>query len=62
MCEKYKLNAMLFVPRECLVKYGKMAHRICENCWWDEDAGFAKENGTHKCPGCQKNVVLTMSD
>ena len=23
------------IPRECLMKHGKAAHRICEDCWWD---------------------------
>jgi hypothetical protein len=28
-------------------------HKICENCWWDEEQGFALEHTSHKCPGCK---------
>lgn len=59
MCEKnIKINNTL-VPRECLVKYGKIAHRICQDCWWDPNIGFAREDACHKCPGCQKGLPLT---
>jgi hypothetical protein len=48
-----------FVPRECLMKHGKAAHRICEDCWWDPKKGFALETSSHKCPGCEKGLPLT---
>jgi hypothetical protein len=39
--------------------HGKAAHRICQDCWWDQNIGFAREEGTHRCPGCQKGLPLT---
>jgi hypothetical protein len=48
-----------FVPRECLMKHGKAAHRICKHCWWDPKKGFALESSSHKCPGCEKCLPLT---
>ncbi len=44
------------LPTQC-VKKMEMVHKICETCWWDEEKGFARENGCHKCPGCMtKNM------
>jgi len=59
MCEKMVAVKDTFVPRECLMKHGKAAHRICENCWWNEKTGFALESTSHECPGCKKGVPLT---
>jgi hypothetical protein len=59
ICEKIVDFKHTFVPRECLMKYGKAAHRICEECWWDPQSGFALETASHKCPGCQKGFPLT---
>jgi hypothetical protein len=59
ICEKTFLINDTLVPRECLMKHGKGAHRICKNCWWDPEFGFALETSSHKCPGCQKNLPLT---
>jgi hypothetical protein len=56
MCEKIINKDDAFIPRECLNKYGKAAHRICKNCWWNE---FALEGVSHKCPGCVKGLPLT---
>ena len=47
------------IPRVCLAKYGLNAHRICQDCWWDPEIGFAREDGDHSCPGCRKNMPLT---
>lgn len=47
------------IPRECLNKYGQKAHRICSECWWRPETGFASETASHKCPGCVKNLPLT---
>lgn len=59
MCEKqFPINNTL-IPRECLMKNGKAAHRICQNCWWDPETGFALDSSSHKCPGCQKGLPLT---
>ena len=56
MCEKMVEKENTFVPRECLNKYGKAAHRICNDCWWNE---FALEGTSHSCPGCVKGLPLT---
>lgn len=47
------------VPSKCLQINGKRAHRICSECWWNPDTGFARENAPHGCPGCAKNLPLT---
>lgn len=59
MCERIFDKDNTLVPRECLIKYGNEAHRICQNCWWDPEKGFAREDASHKCPGCQKGLLLT---
>jgi hypothetical protein len=59
MCERIVFLKITFVPRECLMKYGKAAHRICEDCWWDPNNGFALETSSHECPGCIKGLLLT---
>jgi hypothetical protein len=56
ICEKMIKKDDTLIPRECLKKYGKAAHRICQNCWWNE---FAVEGVSHKCPGCEKGLPLT---
>jgi len=44
------------VPRECLVKYGKVrAHKVCGKCWWSK---FALEGVSHKCPGCANMLPI----
>ena len=59
-CEKVVNKDNTFIPSECLVKYGlNVAHRICKDCWWDSIIGFARECGSHKCPGCIKGLPLT---
>jgi hypothetical protein len=60
MCERNVEKANTLVPRECLMEHGqKAAHRICQDCWWDPTIGFAREDVSHKCPGCQKGFPLT---
>jgi hypothetical protein len=59
ICEKTVDLKDTFVPRECLMKHNKAAHRICQDCWWNKDTGFALETSSHKCPGCQKGLPLT---
>jgi len=43
--------------------YGERAHRICKRCWWPKrgkpNTGFAREDGTHKCPGCERVLPPT---
>ena len=59
MCEKMVDLKDTFVPGKCLTDHGKAAHRICKDCWWDEEKGFALETSSHKCPGCVKGLPLT---
>ena len=60
MCEKNVNKSDTLVPTICQSKYGpQAAHRICQDCWWDPNTGFAVENRSHKCPGCQKGLPLT---
>ena len=47
------------MPSECKIKYGMRAHRICEECWFKPETGFAIEGRSHKCPGCEKGLPLT---
>jgi hypothetical protein len=58
MCENKINKADTLIPRECLAKYGSRAHRICKDCWWDPEKGFAREDASHKCPGCIKGIPL----
>jgi len=61
MCEKMVDKYNTFIPRVCLMTHGdKASHRICSNCWWNPTTGFALENSSHKCPGCVKNLPLTV--
>jgi hypothetical protein len=59
MCRKKVHLKDSLVPSACLVKHGKRAHRICQDCWWDETRGFAREHVNHNCPGCRKSHPLT---
>ncbi len=59
MCEKMVYLKDTLIPRECLMKHGKAAHRICEGCWWDPNRGFGLETSSHECPGCKKGLPLT---
>ena len=59
MCEKMVYLKDTLIPRECLMKHGKAAHRICEGCWWDPNRGFGLETSSHECPGCKKGLHLT---
>ncbi len=62
MCDKPvdlddRVNAL--VPKQCLNKYGRMAaHRICKECWFEPETGFAVEGAVHKCPGCVHALPL----
>ena len=59
MCEKEVDKNNTLIPRECLIKNGVTAHRICNDCWWNPESGFAREDADHRCPGCLKNLPLT---
>jgi hypothetical protein len=51
----------MYVPSACLQTHGVKAHRICEDCWWDPHRGFAREDVTHRCPGCKQGLPLNPS-
>lgn len=59
MCGKKSKKEKTLVPRICLEKHGLKAHRICQDCWWDETNGFAREGASHRCPGCEKKSAFT---
>lgn len=60
MCEKViKKDENTLTPSGCLMKYGKASHKICQDCWWNPKTGFAREDASHKCPGCEKGFPLT---
>jgi len=40
-------------PERSSIIFHCKTHKICENCWWDEEQGFALEHTNHKCPGCK---------
>lgn len=56
MCRNEVNKNKTYVPRICLNEHGERAHRICENCWWND---FAREGVNHKCPGCLQDLPLT---
>ncbi len=60
MCGKNVDIKNTLIPRVCLEKNGQRAHRICLECWWDPVTGFAREDAPHGCPGCIKNLPLTV--
>ncbi len=58
MCgNQFPRNEMM-VPAVCLKKNKERAHRICQNCWWNPETGFARENAPHGCPGCNDEAPL----
>jgi len=59
MCSKDTQNEVLLIPLACLNLHGQKSHRICQECWWNKETGFARENGSHCCPGCEKGLPLT---
>lgn len=59
MCEREVDKNSTLIPRECLNKFASRAHRICLDCWWNPEYGFARENAPHGCPGCAKKFPLT---
>jgi hypothetical protein len=59
MCENFVNKKDTLIPRVCLNEYGRKAHRICKDCWWNPDTGFAREGSSHGCPGCEKNIPFT---
>lgn len=59
ICERTFPRDDTLVPARCLKENRERAHRICQDCWWDPETGFARENAPHGCPGCIKNFPLT---
>lgn len=59
MCGKPVDKDRALMPSECSIKHGRRAHRICEECWFRPETGFAVEGRSHKCPGCEKGLPLT---
>ena len=60
MCENLVNVSDTLIPQICLNTYGSRAHRICQVCWWNPTIGFAREGVSHPCPGCEKNLALTI--
>lgn len=59
MCENKVNKGNTLIPVACLMKHGKInSHKICQDCWWDKDTGFAREGTNHACPGCVKNPII----
>jgi hypothetical protein len=59
MCGKMVNKDYTMSPSGCLMKHGEGAHRICQDCWWNPEKGFGRENASHECPGCLKGLPLT---
>ncbi len=57
ICGKSMSDGLM--PRSCYMKHGEHSHRICQDCWWDPNTGFANETSTHGCPGCLKGMEIT---
>ena len=58
VCDKQFPRDTMMVPAQCLRKNRDRAHRICQNCWWNPETGFARENAPHGCPGCKRGLPL----
>jgi len=59
MCGKEVNIDETLIPSICKRKYGDRGHRICQECWWNKETGFGKEDSLHNCPGCEKSLPLT---
>jgi len=60
-CSK-EINKMgSFIPRKCSRINYLNSHRLCKECWFDGTNAFANENRSHNCPGCEKNLPLTIN-
>ena len=58
VCDREFPRESMFIPLVCLQKNRERAHRICSDCWWDPQIGFARENAPHGCPGCKQGLSL----
>ena len=62
ICElNININSAL-IPSICKIKNGFSSHKICQECWWNSDTGFGKEQSNHKCPGCEKGLPLKVKN
>ena len=59
VCKREVDKSNTLMPRACLNNNGFAAHRICRDCWWNPESGFAREDTDHRCPGCLDNFPLT---
>ena len=59
ICGKEVDKSDTLVPQSCSRINFEKAHRICSQCWWNTEYGFARENAPHGCPGCANNFPLT---
>ena len=59
MCGKKVDKDNSLMPSGCKIQHGLRAHRICQECWFKPETGFAIEGRSHKCPGCEKGLPLT---
>lgn len=58
ICERMFPRDTMFTPLVCLQKNRDRAHKICDDCWWDPQIGFAREDAPHGCPGCKRGLPL----
>lgn len=58
MCDREFPRNEMMIPVRCLQQHGERAHRICQDCWWDPQMGFAREDAPHGCPGCKRGLPL----
>lgn len=61
MCDNKFTRKLMFTPLVCLNKNHERAHKICKDCWWDPQNGFAREYAPHGCPGCKRRLPLNLS-
>jgi len=56
MCHREIQNDdTFFYPGRCYQAHGSIAHKTCNECWWN----FADENANHQCPGCLQHLPLS---
>jgi len=58
MCDREFPRESMLTPLVCLQKNRDRAHKICQDCWWDPQIGFAREDAPHGCPGCKRRLPL----
>jgi hypothetical protein len=61
ICDRMFARDTMFAPVACLQKNRERSHKICEECWWDPQIGFAREDAIHECPGCKRGLPLNPS-